>query len=542
MGKTLRTVVGLAAVAAIAVFAPTIAPALLAALGTSTATALAVSAVTLGLTLAGTLAATLALNAVFPPPSARSAAVPLQMLRQSITDSFIIYGKRRAGGLLTFYHPRKDIAGTHWRYFVITHAGHRCHGVVTWYLNDEQVTVDGAGKVTSGAYADHAWLWFERGAEGAVANATFVAECEGYWTAAHVGHGVAKTFAKFEMVDTVVQAGMPSITAVIEGKDDIRDPRDGTTGYTRLATPIIYDWFAMPREEGGFGAEPDELPDDATLSAWTNICDEDVAVPGGTEKRYELDCWITTGGAPSELRQTFTTCVAGTYAAVEGRFMLRPGYWVPVSHYLREQDLAAPFVVPVLADPQGLVTEANGTFIDPANNYQAMPVPTRTIGSADVVQGDFDLPHITSGFRAERILEIMLRRAHCERKATWPMNIAGLDVAAMDTVAIDTARYGLNNYAFVVDAWGLSQDFGINLQLREENSAIYDDPYRYGTPAVAPALAVALPVDDAAILALQEQISTQGDEITGATGELTVHSDKLDELKARLDAAGIPDV
>lgn len=542
MGKTVRTVVGLAAVAAIAVFAPEIAPALLAALGTSTATALAVSAVTLGLTLAGTIAVTAALNAIMPPPSARNAAAALQMLRQSITDSFIIYGMRRAGGVLAFYHPKKDGDGKNWRYFIVAHAGHRCQGVIGWYLNDEQVTVDGSGKVTSGAYANHAWLWFERGGIDAVAHATFVTECEGYWTDEHVGFGVAKTYAKFEMVDDVVQAGMPTITAIIEGKDDIRDPRTGGVGYTRLATPIIYDWFAMPREEGGFGAEPDELPDDTVLSAWTNICDEDVAIPGGTEKRYELDCWITTGGAPSELRQTFTTCVAGTYAAVEGRFMLRPGYWVPVSQTLREDDLAAAFVVPVLGDPQGLATEVSGTFIDPANNYQSMPVPTRTRDSDDVEQADYDLPHVTSSFRGERILEIMLRRAGCERRVTWPMNIAGIAVSAMDTASIDTARYGLNNYAFVVDGWALSQDFGVNLQLREENEEIYSDALTYGTAAVAPTLAIAQPVEDGALLALQLQVTEQGTTIGGQTSELGVHSTKLDDLKARLDAAGIPDV
>jgi hypothetical protein len=45
----------------------------------------------------------------------------------------------------------------------------------------------------------------------------------------HKGNGVAAIYAKFKLTDDVVQAGMPNITAVIEGRDEILDPRDGST-------------------------------------------------------------------------------------------------------------------------------------------------------------------------------------------------------------------------------------------------------------------------------------------------------------------------
>jgi hypothetical protein len=64
------------------------------------------------------------------------------------------------------------------------------------------------------------------------AHATFVAECDGKWTSAHQGKGVAKIYAKFKMTDAVMQAGMPNMTADIEGRDEILDPRDATLKYT----------------------------------------------------------------------------------------------------------------------------------------------------------------------------------------------------------------------------------------------------------------------------------------------------------------------
>ncbi|WP_404713202.1 hypothetical protein [Sphingomonas sp. MMS24-J13] len=489
MGKIVKIVAVVAIAVVIAVYAPQLSAALVQA-GWSTAAATAAVAVA---TAAVTIGAQLALNAIFPPPSAGrgGAQAAMSVFRQSISNSFLIYGRRRVGGLMIFYHPK----GANFRYYVIAAAGHRCKGAVGWYLNDETVTVDDDGKVTSGTYANHAWLWFARGTEDQVANPTFVDECDGQWTEDHRGRGIALIYAKFQMVDAVVQAGMPVINAVVEGKDDIRDPRTGGVGYMRLATPIIYDWMALPREEGGFGAEADEIPEDDLLAAWTNVCDEDVTIADGvTEKRYELDCWITTGAAPSEIRKTLVDSVAGSYTYSDGRFLIRPGYWVGPSHSLSEHDLSAPIKVSALGDPQAIVTELSGTFIDPTNNYQPMPVPTRSVPTDDIRQGDADLAHITSSTRGERILEIMLRRAQCEKRVSWPMNIAGIAVEALETVQLDTTRYGLSNYAFVVDQWGLSSDFSVQLQLREENEDIYSDAITYRSGNIAPALATADPI------------------------------------------------
>jgi hypothetical protein len=177
-------------------------------------------------------------------------SVRRQVFRQAITDAFIVYGKRRVGGLMVFFHSIQGGTGAHFRYFVVAVAGHRVQGVVQWMLNDENVSVDGAGKVTSGKYANNAWLWFQRGQASETANSTFVAECGGKWTANHKGNGVAAIYAKFKLTDDVVQAGMPNITAVITGKDDIHDPRTGTDGYTNNAAARLLRLDADPARRG----------------------------------------------------------------------------------------------------------------------------------------------------------------------------------------------------------------------------------------------------------------------------------------------------
>jgi hypothetical protein len=265
---------------------------------------------------------------------------------------------------------------------------------------------------------------------------------------------------------------MPNITAIIEGKDDIADPRDDSTGYTRNAPLIFYDWMKIPREEGGFGAYDDEIPDDAWISAQANVADETV----NSSMRYAIDAVITTGAAPNEIRDTLVVNQAGTYTYSEGKHLMRPGYWVPVSETLAEDDLAGPVQVSPFMPADAAANEVQGTYISPDDNYQGAPFTTQSEATTDIRQVDLDLAYVTNLDQANRVARIMLNRAQKEKTVVWPMNIAGLKVKAMDTVQVDSHRYGLSNYAWTVTNWGLSADWGVVVSLREESEDIYTEP------------------------------------------------------------------
>lgn len=524
IGKIVKALAVIAITVAIAYFAPQLAPALLTALGTTTATALATTIATTVIATALAAAAGGLFMLFAPKPSAANTATP-SVVRQSLGNSYIIWGKRRVGGLLIFFHP----VGTTYRYFVIAVAGHRCKGVLRWWLGDEEVTVDGSGKVISGKYANYAWLWFYRGTEDQVAHPTFVAETGGKWTTAHRGRGTALIYAKFDMAKAVVAAGMPNITAEVEGKDDILDPRTDTQGYTRNAALVFEDFMALPREEGGFGAYEDEHDWD-WVAAQASVCDELVATPDGQEARYELDAYVTTGAAPSEVRDTLVTCCAGSFTYSGGKNLMRPGYYVPPSATLLEDDLAGPIMVPVLTPGDQYATEVAATFVNPADLYQGGDVPTRGLVGVDVLQRSLDLPHITSVWRGQRISEIALRKAQAERRVTWPMNIVGLGVSTLDTVQCATSRYGLSNYSFTVASWGLSQDFSITLSLEETGPEIYDfDPATYLSPDSIGQPDPADPIPDADV-ATSEDLAAANTLISAQAGSIAA-------LKQRLDAS-----
>jgi hypothetical protein len=492
LGKVLKTIVVVAVAFAVAYYAPQLSATLLSALGTQTATALATAAMTAAVTTAMTVGATMAMKALglMPVPGVPSSRNGTPgMFRQSISESFIVYGRRRVGGMLAFFHARKISGDGHYRYFVIAVAGHRCAGNVSFMLNDESVTVDGSGLVGTGKYQDAAWLWFQRGEEAETANATFVAECGGRWTVNHKGNGIAAIYAKFKMTDDVVEAGMPNISAIIDGKDDILDPRDDDEKFTNNGILVFYDWMKMPREEGGFGAWPEEIPDDDWISAQANICDETPDIDDGP--RYALDGVIVTGAPPEEIRTVLTVNCAGTFAYSGGKFWMRPGYYVPPTLTLSEDDLNGPIRVDPFLPGDQAANEVHGTYVDPGK-YQGVPFNTQRVLPAptDIRQMDTDFAFITSRYRAERVGAIMLNRAQAEKTVTWPMNIVGIKTEAMDTVMLGTERYGLSNYAWTVTGWSMTSDYSVVLQLREESPEIYDPP-ETSEPEAAPAIAVA---------------------------------------------------
>lgn len=473
MGKTVMAVVGVAAAIGIAIAAPYLAPALVAALASAgVAVSVATATAIIGTTLS--IGVSLAMRAIAGVPSARAQVGPPTVFRQAVSNSFIVYGKRRVGGLLVFFHS-KMIGDRHWRYFVIAVAGHRCQGVVSWMLNDEIVTVDGSGMVTSGPHNGNAWLRFDRGVTPGVPDADFIADCDGKWTSNHRGDGVAKIYARFKLSDDDVEAGMPNITAIIEGKDDILLADGVTTGYTRNAILCAYDWMWTPREEGGFGAYADEIPSTAWIAAQAAVCDETV----NSKPRYAIDAVITTGADPAEVRDMFVLNQAGDYTYSEGKHLIRPGYYVPpAGDPLSEDDLAGPIQVSPFLNADGAINEVSGTFISPEANYQAQVLPTQTLAvpPTDIRQSDVDLAFVTNPDQGVRILRIMLERAQREKTVIWPMNIEGLKYKTLDSVQLASTRYGLNNYVWKVVSWSMSADWSVVLSLREEDPDIYDPP------------------------------------------------------------------
>ena len=507
--KIIKSIAMIALAVAVVVFAPEIAG--FVGMGLTSATVVAI-----GLSI-GLSAALGLLHQLFAPKPSSTAVAP-QTYRQTISNTQIVYGKARSGGLICFYHANKQ--GTDdYRYFVIAFAGHPITAFTNYYFNDQTVTVDGSGLVTSGKYANNAWIWSELGSPAAASNSNFINETDGMWTASHRGQGIAKLYVKFKLIDAIIAENFPNITAEFQGKNDISDPRTGAKGYTTNAILCAYDWLLLPRADGGFGAKPDEI-DNNHIAVQANICDEQVPLKaGGSEPRYTCNGIITTGAAPDDIRDSLLTAFAGEFTYASGFFKFFAGAWRPPLQSLIENDLVAPLQVTALVAGDTIGNTVRGTYNDPRQMYQPQEYPSLDLLTTDDLRSiNLDLPFTKSQSMCQRIAKITLRRLAAERAVVWQMNLRGLALEALDVVQLATVRFALSNYTWKIASCSLDANFVITLTVKEENVDFYD-----WTPAT----------DEQAALAVGATIETPIGILVGSGGgptKLAVHVDSATQM------------
>jgi hypothetical protein len=152
----------------------------------------------------------------------------------------------------------------------------------------------------------------------------------GLWTSAHALRGHCAVYLRLKYGGETYASGLPVINFVVSGKNDIYDPRTGTTGYTTNAALCIADYLAHPT--WGFNAAyTSEIPIGPLMAA-ANICDEGVALAaGGTEPRYTCNGSFQLSAKRSEVLQNLLTSCAGRLTYVGGQFFINPAAWIGTS-------------------------------------------------------------------------------------------------------------------------------------------------------------------------------------------------------------------
>jgi hypothetical protein len=146
------------------------------------------------------------------------------------------------------------------------------------------------------------------------------------WTSAHKILGKCCVFLRLHYNDEVFSSGIPQISFLVHGKNDIYDPRSGTTGYTENSALCIADYLS--NDTFGFRATyATEIPIQPLIFA-ANICDESVLLSAaGFEPRYTCNGVFTTATKRGEVLQNLLTSCAGRLTYVGGQFSIWPAAW-----------------------------------------------------------------------------------------------------------------------------------------------------------------------------------------------------------------------
>ena len=415
-----------------------------------------------------------ALSPKLPQDTMNSQGV-LANTREPAAPHDYIYGTVRKGGTITYLESTGS--SNKFLHMILTLAGHEVNAIGGIYINDEIVTLDGSGFVTSQSWDSKIRIVKYTGAQIA-APALLLAESSQINTT-FIGNGIAYLYIRLEYDQDVFPNGIPVFTAIVQGKK-VYDPRTATTTYSANAALCVRDYITDAR---GLG---DTSLNDTTFSASANVCDENITLAaGGTEKRYTMNGIINADQTPGDILQQMMTCCTGTTFWGQGDWQLKVGYYTPPVRTFTVDDLRGPIQLQTRQSMGSIFNSVVGTFNDASQGYITVDYPKLTSGVFLAEDNgvdspiDLPLPFTTSAATAQRISKLTLFRGREQITLSADFGLAGFEVQVGDIVAFNSERYGWSAKEFEVISWRFyaDQDAGdlrVNLQLRETSEAAFN--------------------------------------------------------------------
>lgn len=418
-----------------------------------------------------------ALSALMPKPDfgALDSRGLMVNARDAIAPHDFVYGQIRKGGAITYY----ESTGTNSKFLhqIIVLAGHEVEEIGDIYINDEVVTLDTNGFVTSAPWNSKIRINTHDGSQ-TTADADLLAESNQI-TAAFVGNGIAYLYVRMEYDQDVFANGIPLITAVVKGKK-VYDPRTTTTAYSANAALCIRDYLTS-----AYGLNDSEI-DDTVFSAAANVCDENVTLDaGGTEKRYTMNGVIRADTSHNDVLTRMMTSCAGTLFWGAGKWKLVAGDYTAPTKTLTLDDLRGPINLDTRVNLRDQFNKVQGTFNDAAQRWITADYPPitssvfETEDNGEQTALEFELPFTTSSATAQRLAKLTLFRGREQMTLSADFGLNAFDVEVGEIIALTIERYGWTAKEFEVISWnfGPNQDAGdlrVSLTLRETSSSAFD--------------------------------------------------------------------
>ena len=391
-------------------------------------------------------------------------------------DHQIIYGKMRVGGARIY----DEATGTNNKYLhrIIAVAGHEIQAFDEIYINDEIVTLDGSGNVTSPSqYNGKVRIKLHLGTSDQTAD-TFLVSESAHWTTQHRLRGIAYMYIRLQFDADAFPNGIPEITNVISGKK-VYDPRTSTTAWSDNPALCLRDYLTS-----SYGiAEETANIDDTLVIAAANVCDQTDTDAGTT--RYTCNGSFTTASTPYDMINSILTSMDGSLWYAQGSWRMKPAYWTAPVLDLDEDDLRSGISVSTRHSRRNNFNTVKGTFRGEESNWQTTDYPevnsaaSIAADNGQVSVADVDLPFTDNSIEARRIARISLESNRQQLTINAAFGLKTLQLQVGDNIRLTNTRFGWTNKEFQVIAWsfGLTDglDLQINMTLRETAESVYDE-------------------------------------------------------------------
>jgi hypothetical protein len=236
---------------------------------------------------------------------------------------------------------------------------------VTSYRDDGETHYDASGNPYS--FGGHVY-WETR--TGTATQTTFadLTVDDPNWPSTATVAGHCCSYIQLNYDAATFPNGLPSIRADIVGKNDIYDPRTGTTQYSENPSLIVSD--VLCNTSYGLQCVYANEVNAAQLIASANVCDETIALASsGYEPTYSCNGTFSTNLAPGDILKGILDSMAGRMTCVDGVWYIYAGYFPGVSMTLDQTALVAPIKYKFNRKYRELVNAVKASFVCPTYPY-----------------------------------------------------------------------------------------------------------------------------------------------------------------------------
>jgi hypothetical protein len=374
-----------------------------------------------------------------PPPSDR-----MVNFAQAKSYAEYVYGRARKGGPLGFtgFTDSK-------RYYVPILAAHEIEGFIEHWLDERVVTLNSETdtsltNITTAPIAGYGRVDAFDGSSGQTANSGLVSAFTEI-TSSHDFEGLAgatiwaKRPPQSEFSKVYPNGRQWSYAPVIDGANDIYDPRDLSTGYSNNAALVLAHWIV---NRLGRQVDWDEVGDEADVA--------DISVTNAESETQAL--WTLNGVISDEQEfesqraQMAAACDAFIYERTDGKVGFKLGRWITPTVTLSADDC---FALELSEGQWGsnAVDEVVVTYVEPQNAWRETPSGTWVENDVTIpVRDEPQLYMINNHNQAARIAKRIakMKRSQYQLRATIGMN--GYELIGQRFFRLVHAEMGIDEY------------------------------------------------------------------------------------------------
>jgi hypothetical protein len=326
---------------------------------------------------------------------------------------------------------------------------------------------------------EFAQCWIHTGADDQPADEELV-ESVSEWTTAHRLRGTAYLYTRLKYDQDVFPGGVPTITALVNGRK-VYDPRDTSTAFSNNPALCIRDYLTNTRYGRGIDSS---LIDDTSFSAAANYCDETVTIGGQSVARYTCDGVVDTGRTSLENIKELLTACRGFLIFSGGKYKLVIDKPETATFTFNEDNVVGGWAIG-LGNKQNTFNRVRINYYNPDRDWQAdvsavESTALRTIDNGLLLEREIELPYTSSEPRAKAIATMALNQSRQQVSCEFTATIEGMRCEVGDVVYIshktpgwDTLNSGAGKKFRVIEIALQSTD-EVQVKAIEYDETVYD--------------------------------------------------------------------